>query len=34
MKKVSKMKHLGVIMNSNGEVTYEDNILPIENLYK
>ena len=31
MKKVYKMKHLGVIINSNGEVTYEGNILPIEN---
>ena len=31
MKKVSKMKHLGVVINSNGEVKYEDNILPIEN---
>ena len=30
MKKVSKMKCLGVIIKSNGEVTYEDNILPIE----
>ena len=24
------MKHLGVIIKSNGGVTYEDNILPIE----
>ena len=31
MKKVQKIKHLGVIINSNGDVTYEDNILPIEN---
>ena len=31
MKKVSKMKHLGVMINSNGEETYEENILPIEN---
>ena len=30
MKKVSKIKHLGVIIKSNGDVTYEDNILPIE----
>ena len=30
MKKVSKMKHLGVIIKSNGEVTYEDNMLSIE----
>ena len=30
MKKVYKIKHLGVIINSNGDVTYEDNILPIE----
>ena len=30
MKKISKMKHLGVIIKSNEEVTYEDNILPIE----
>ena len=31
MKKVTKMKHLGVVMDSNGEVKYEDNIRPIEN---
>ena len=31
MKKVSKIKYLGVIINSNGDVTFEDNILPIEN---
>ena len=31
MKKVSNMKHLEVVIDSNGEVNYEDNILPIQN---
>ena len=34
MKKVSEMKHIGVIIKSNGDVTYEDNILSIETAIK
>ena len=30
MRNISMMKHLLVILNGHGELTYEDNILPIE----
>ena len=31
MRSVTTLKHLGLLINSDGLVTYEDNIVPIQN---